>query len=69
MKGDEVGNGALRRWEMLTQLQPEGKVHDVRQIPSLSVTVGSQVVHLPYEFGALPQYEREILHYDITEAR
>jgi hypothetical protein len=55
--------------EMLTQLQPEGKVHDVRQIPSLSVTVGSQVVHLPYEFGALPQYEREILHYDITEAR
>jgi hypothetical protein len=55
--------------EMLTHSQPQGKVHDVREIPSLSVTVGSQVVHLPYEFGALPQYEREITHYDITEGR
>jgi hypothetical protein len=68
MKGGEVGNG-LAETEMLTQLQPEGRVHDVRQIPSLSVTVGSQVVHLSYESGALPQYEREIIHYDITEGR
>jgi hypothetical protein len=44
-------------------------VHDVREIPSLSLTVGSQVVHLPYEFGALPRYEEEIPHYDITEGQ
>ena len=44
-------------------------MHDVSEIPSLSLTVGSQVVHLPYEFGALPQYEEEILHHDILEDR
>ena len=44
-------------------------MHDIREIPSLSLTVGSQVVHLPYEFGALPQYEEETPHYDITEGR
>jgi hypothetical protein len=50
-------------------LQPHGKVHDPREIPSLSITVGSQVVRLPYEYGALPQYEEEILHHDITDRR
>jgi hypothetical protein len=49
--------------------QPQGKVHDPREIPSLSITVGSQVVRLPYEFGGLPQYEEEILHPDITDRR
>lgn len=49
--------------------QPQGKVHDLREIPSLSIVVGSQVVHLPYESGALPRYEEEIPHYDITDVR
>ena len=49
--------------------QPQGRVHDPREIPSLSITVGSQVVRLPYEYGALPQYEEEIPHYDITDRR
>ena len=53
----------------LTFLQPHGRVHDVREIPSLSVTIGSQLVSLPYEFGALPRYEEETTHYDITDGR
>ena len=44
-------------------------MHDPGEIPSLSITVGSQVVRLPYEYGALPQYEEEILHHDITDRR
>lgn len=36
----------------------------MRGIPWLSVTVGSQIGHLPYDFGAVPQHKEGIAHYE-----
>jgi hypothetical protein len=56
------------RWRVL---DPHGRVHNPQEIPSLSITIGSQVVRLPYEYGAQPQYEQEIIYDDIfiTDSR
>lgn len=47
-------------------LDATGKERDRREIPSLHVEVGSQVVRLPYDFGGLPVYEAEIIHHNVT---
>jgi len=45
----------------------DGKVRPADSIPSLRVTIGSQIVRLPYEYGAMPHYEEEIQHHGVTD--